>query len=103
MQTQLKCPDGSRPRILFAEDSDTVRLITAALLRRMGCDVDAVVHGEEAVKSASAKNPTAPKVVPAASCRVMGPDRIAPTTQPSAGACTARTDTSKKSRLRLAR
>ena len=30
MHTQLKCPDGSRPRILFAEDSDTVRLVTAA-------------------------------------------------------------------------
>ena len=53
MQTQLKCPDGSRPRILFAEDSDTVRLITAALLRRMGCDVDAVEHGEEALDLAS--------------------------------------------------
>ena len=53
MQTQLKCPDGSRPRILFAEDSDTVRLITAALLRRMGCDVDAVEHGEEALNLAS--------------------------------------------------
>jgi CheY-like chemotaxis protein len=49
MQTQLIRPDGSRPRILFAEDSDTVRLVTAALLRRMGCDVDAVEHGEEAV------------------------------------------------------
>jgi CheY-like chemotaxis protein len=49
MQTQLIRPDGSRPRILFAEDSDTVRLVTAALLRRMGCDVDAVEHGEEAL------------------------------------------------------
>jgi CheY-like chemotaxis protein len=49
MQTQLKCLNGSRPRILFAEDSETVRLVTAALLRRMGCDVDAVEHGEEAL------------------------------------------------------
>jgi CheY-like chemotaxis protein len=49
MQTQLKCPDGSRPRILFAEDSETVRQVIAALLRRMGCDVDAVEHGEEAL------------------------------------------------------
>ena len=49
MQTQLIRPDGSRPRILFAEDSDTVRQVTAALLRRMGCDVDAVEHGEEAL------------------------------------------------------
>ena len=53
MQTQIKRPDGSRPRILFAEDSDTVRLVTAALLRRMGCDVDAVEHGEEALFHAS--------------------------------------------------
>ncbi len=49
MQTQLKCLNGSRPRILFAEDSETVRQVTAALLRRMGCDVDAVEHGEEAL------------------------------------------------------
>ena len=49
MQTLIKCTDGSRPRILFAEDSDTVRQVTAALLRRMGCDVDAVEHGEEAL------------------------------------------------------
>ncbi|MGE3873645.1 MAG: response regulator [Parvibaculaceae bacterium] len=49
MHNEIKCPDGSRPRILFAEDSETVRQVTAALLRRMGCDVDAVEHGEEAL------------------------------------------------------
>jgi two-component system, OmpR family, response regulator len=45
----LRCSDGSRPRVLLAEDSDTARILTAALLRRMGCDVDAVEHGEEAL------------------------------------------------------
>ena len=47
-------PDGRRPRLLLAEDSDPVRMVTAALLRGMGCDVEAVVHGEEAVISATA-------------------------------------------------
>ncbi len=46
--------DGARPRLLLAEDSDPVRVVTAAMLKGMGCDVEAVVHGEEAVKSASA-------------------------------------------------
>jgi CheY-like chemotaxis protein/HPt (histidine-containing phosphotransfer) domain-containing protein len=45
----LRCVDGSRPRVLLAEDSDTARILTAALLRRMGCEVDAVEHGEEAL------------------------------------------------------
>ncbi len=52
----LRGPDGYRPRLLLAEDSDPVRLLTAAMLKAMGCDVDAVIHGEEAVKSASAKH-----------------------------------------------
>jgi CheY-like chemotaxis protein len=56
MHKELKCPDGSRPRILFAEDSETVRQVTAALLRRMGCDVDAVEHGEEALFHARRHN-----------------------------------------------
>jgi CheY-like chemotaxis protein len=51
----LKSPDGSRPQLLLAEDSEPVRVVTAAMLKGMGCDVDAVVHGEEAVKQASAK------------------------------------------------
>ena len=42
-------PDGSAPRVLLAEDSMAARVLTAALLRRMGCRVDAVEHGEEAV------------------------------------------------------
>lgn len=52
----LQRPDGYRPRLLLAEDSDPVRIVTAAMLKGMGCDVDAVVHGEEAVNSASAKH-----------------------------------------------
>lgn len=51
---KLHGPDGGRPRLLLAEDSDPVRVVTAAMLKGMGCDVEAVVHGEEAVKSASA-------------------------------------------------
>ena len=50
----LHGPDGGRPRLLLAEDSDPVRVVTAAMLKGMGCDVEAVIHGEEAVKSASA-------------------------------------------------
>lgn len=50
----LRGPNGHRPRLLLAEDSDPVRIVTAAMLKGMGCDVDAVIHGEDAVKSASA-------------------------------------------------
>jgi len=45
----LKCRDGSRPRILLAEDSPAARVLTGALLKRIGCNVDAAEHGEEAV------------------------------------------------------
>jgi len=48
----LRRPNGHRPRLLLAEDSDPVRIVTAAMLKGMGCDVEAVVHGEEAVESA---------------------------------------------------
>ena len=50
---KLSAPDGSRPRLLLAEDCDPVRIVTAAMLKGMGCDVEAVVHGEQAVKSAA--------------------------------------------------
>lgn len=50
---QLKGPDGRKPRLLLAEDSDPVRIVTAAILKGMGCDVEAVVHGEQAVKQAA--------------------------------------------------
>lgn len=39
----------TRPQVLLADDSDAVRLLTAALLKRIGCDVDAVEHGEAAL------------------------------------------------------
>jgi CheY-like chemotaxis protein len=48
----LYCPDGSRPRVLLAEDSMAARFLMSALLSRMGCDVDAVEHGEDAVSHA---------------------------------------------------
>ena len=49
----LYAPGGGRPRLLLAEDCDPVRIVTAAMLKSMGCDVEAVVHGEHAVKCAS--------------------------------------------------
>jgi len=45
----LKCRDGSRPSILLAEDSPAARVLTGALLKRIGCDVDAAEDGEEAL------------------------------------------------------
>ncbi len=45
----LKCRDGSRPSVLLAEDSPAARVLTGALLNRIGCDVDAAEHGEEAL------------------------------------------------------
>jgi CheY-like chemotaxis protein/HPt (histidine-containing phosphotransfer) domain-containing protein len=47
--SRLLCSDGTPPRVLLAEDSGAARILTAALLSRMGCKVDAVEHGEEAV------------------------------------------------------
>lgn len=49
---RLTCRDGSRPRVLLAEDSVAARVLMAALLQRMGCDVDAVEDGEDAVNRA---------------------------------------------------
>lgn len=49
----LRAPDGSRPRLLLAEDCDPMRIVTAAMLKGMGCDVEAVVHGEHAVNCAA--------------------------------------------------
>ena len=86
MHKELIRPDGSRPRILFAEDSDTVRLVTAALLRRMGCDVDAVEHGEEAVLRARRHNydlvlldiemPVMDGMIAARAIRALGPKTV---------------------------
>ena len=50
----LTCADGSRPRVLLAEDSFAARILTTALLTRMGCDVDAAENGEDAVINARA-------------------------------------------------
>ena len=44
---RLEAPHGGRPRLLLAEDCDPVRIVTAAMLKGMGCDVEAVIHGEE--------------------------------------------------------
>lgn len=52
---RLSAPHGGRPRLLLAEDSEPVRIVTAATLKAMGCDVEAVIHGEHAVRSASEK------------------------------------------------
>ena len=49
----LRAADGGKPRLLLAEDSDPVRIVTAAMLKGMGCDVEAVVHGEHAVRFAA--------------------------------------------------
>ena len=47
-------PDRDRPRVLLAEDIETARLLTTRLLERMGCEVDAVEHGEQALEMARA-------------------------------------------------
>lgn len=49
----LRAADGRRPRLLLAEDCDPMRIVTAAMLKGMGCDVEAVVHGEQAVTCAA--------------------------------------------------
>ena len=49
----LRASNGERPQLLLAEDSDPIRIVTAAMLKGMGCDVQAVVHGEQAVECAS--------------------------------------------------
>ena len=48
----IRGPCGLRPRLLLAEDSKAARVLTALLLNRMGCDVDAVEHGQDAVELA---------------------------------------------------
>lgn len=50
---RLEGPDGRRPRLLLAEDCDPVRIVTAAMMKAMGCDVDTAIHGEQAVRSAA--------------------------------------------------
>lgn len=45
----LRRPDGQRPRILVAEDVATNRIVAKGLLGRLGCDVELVEDGEQAV------------------------------------------------------
>ena len=47
-----KHADGTRPRILYAEDSTASRIVTTAMLKRMGLEVDAVEDGELALRQA---------------------------------------------------
>jgi CheY-like chemotaxis protein len=53
---QLKARNGARPKLLLAEDSDPVRIVTAAMLKSMGCEVEAVVHGEQALSQAAERS-----------------------------------------------
>jgi CheY-like chemotaxis protein len=48
----LRHADGSRPRVLYAEDSTASRIVTTAMLKRMGLEVDAVEDGELALRQA---------------------------------------------------
>lgn len=57
--SELKFPkhaDGSKPRVLYAEDSMSSRIVTTAMLKRMGLDVDAVEDGELALRQAEKHN-----------------------------------------------
>lgn len=45
-------PDGQKRRVLYAEDQATARVVTTALLERMGFDVEAVEDGELAFEKA---------------------------------------------------
>ncbi len=45
--------DGTPRRVLYAEDQTTSRIVTKAMLERLGFDVDAVEDGELAVEHAS--------------------------------------------------
>ncbi len=49
-------PEGeSRPRVLYAEDQQTSRIVTTAVLKRLGYDVVAVEDGELALERARAE------------------------------------------------
>ncbi len=52
----FKRPDGSPRRVLYAEDQTTSRIITTAMLKRMGFEVDAVEDGERALECARHDN-----------------------------------------------
>jgi CheY-like chemotaxis protein len=48
----FQSPEGRKRRVLYAEDQATARIVTTALLERMGFDVDAVEDGELAFEKA---------------------------------------------------
>ena len=50
-QNLLRARNGEAPQLLLAEDSPAARILTAALLRRMGCSGDEAEHGEEALEA----------------------------------------------------
>jgi CheY-like chemotaxis protein len=52
MSRALACRNGASPRVLYAEDQTASRVLTTALLKRMGCTVDAVEDGEQASRKA---------------------------------------------------
>jgi CheY-like chemotaxis protein len=50
--TQFRKADGQKRRVLYAEDQTSARIVTTALLERMGFEVEAVEDGELAVEKA---------------------------------------------------
>ena len=49
---QFRRADGTPRRVLYAEDQTTSRVVTTAMLKRMGFEVDAVEDGERALEHA---------------------------------------------------
>ena len=56
IQTPFKRADGSPRRVLYAEDQTSSRIVTTAMLKKMGFLVDAVEDGELAVQQAREQN-----------------------------------------------
>jgi CheY-like chemotaxis protein len=52
----FKRADGSPRRVLYAEDQTSSRIVTTAMLKRMGFEVDAVEDGELALQHARKEN-----------------------------------------------
>ncbi len=52
---QLVCADGNAPRILVAEDNRTNQIVVRAMLVRLGCTVDVVANGLEAVDAVQSR------------------------------------------------
>ena len=48
-EMRLAMPDGSRPRLLLAEDNPTNQIVAREFLKRMGCHVDIAANGLEAL------------------------------------------------------